>query len=542
MIGQATLYRNARIFTMDRGLPRVEALVVQDGRIAALGPRDLVEREVGPETRRVDLDGQTVVPGFNDCHCHILNFGLALGQLQLGPDSASDIEGITRLVGDRAARAPEGEWIIGRGYDQNRLRDRRHPTRADLDAVSHGRPVVLYQTSGHALTCNSRALELAGITAATDTPPGGDIDRDAHGEPTGVLKEDPAMTLLKRVMPETAVAQGREAIVRAMKVMSSQGVTSATDAATGEGSSIAAALQMYRDALSSGRLVGRITLMPQITYVAPPGSTQMLEPDELWVGRERERLRIGATKIFSDGALTTRTAALREPFADSPDNTGLLIWEPKVLGDMIRRAHLAGWQIGTHAIGDRAIQVVLDCYEAALKEKPRGDHRHRIEHCMLLDDELAQRIRQLGVVPTIQPGFIARLGDAYVAALGEERAAGLMPMQTFDWLGIPVGFSSDRPVIPGAPLEGIASALQRTAPSGARLGPRHTITALEAIRHYTAGSAYAENVEEERGTLRRGMMADFAVLSRDPSETLPDEFDQVRVTMTVVDGVEVFTA
>lgn len=537
---EPVLYVNGNIFTMDRDTPRVEALLVRDGRIAALGPRDLVEVRAEGYVRRVDLEGRTVVPGFNDCHCHILSFGLNLEQVDVGADTVRTIADIKHALGQRAQRSAEGEWVLGRGYDQNGLEERRHPTRRDLDEVSTRHPIVVWHTSGHALTCNSRALELAGLTAATETPSGGDIERDEHGEPTGVFKESPAMNLLSSQVPPPTLPQGAEAIVRAMDVMASQGITSASDAATGHGPSITDEVQMYRSAARSGKLAGRIVLMPQIEYVAPPNSDDAHLVSEFLVGDDPEWLQIGATKIFADGALTTRTAALREPYADGDSNSGLLIWDQETLCSMIRRASAAGWQIGTHAIGDRAIEVVLECYEQALRETPRQDHRHRIEHCMLLDRELGRRIQQMGIVPTIQPGFISRLGDAYVAALGMERASQLMPMQLFDWMGITVGFSSDRPVIPGAPLRGVRSAMQRVTPQGIQLGPEHTMTALEAVRHYTSGSAYATHTEDWKGTLRRGSVADFTVLSRNPAETNFEDFGAIRVLITVAGGTETF--
>jgi predicted amidohydrolase YtcJ len=536
-----TLYFNANVFTMDREVPRAEALLVRNGRIAVLGPNDLVETQVGPATERVDLDGRTVVPGFNDCHCHILTFGLTLGQLDVGADAVRTIDDILRAVAERMRQLPDDVWIIGRGYDQNALEERRHPSRADLDTAGNSNPVVLWHTSGHALTCNTRALQLAGIRADTPTPPGGDIERDVHGEPTGVLKEMPATDLLNAAIPPPTVSQGTEAIIRAMQVMAGEGITSASDASTGQGPSISTALEMYGNALSSGRLVGRITLMPQIIYVAPPDSSEIHQPEEFQVGNRPDWLDIGPTKIFSDGALTTRTAALREPYADDETNTGLLIWDPKTLDGMIRRAHDAGWQIATHAIGDRAIEITVACYERALSKVPRPDHRHRIEHCMLLDRELALRIKRAGVVPVLQPAFIARLGDAYIDGLGIERASQVMPLELFDWNNIPLGCSSDRPVIPGEPLRGIRAALERVTPRGVRLGPQHTIGPLQAIRQYTSGSAFATHSEHRRGTLRLNMPADFTVLSENPAETPLEEFEKVQVVKTVVDGVEVYS-
>ncbi|MGI8828003.1 MAG: amidohydrolase [Chloroflexota bacterium] len=534
----ATLFVNGNILTLDRFAPHAEALLARDGRIVALGPGSETESQASPATRRIDLGGRTVVPGFNDCHCHILGFGLTLDQIDVGTDAARNIGDIQHLVEQRARQTAEGAWVLGRGYDQNVLQEGRHPTCNDLDGSSHGHPVLLWHTSGHALSCNSSALELAVVHAGTSTPPGGDIERDEHGEPTGVLKES-ATDLVFNVVPPPAAEQGAEAIIRAMKVMASQGITSASDASTGTGSSIDPELDMYHRAATSGRLRGRITVMPQIRYVAPPDTEQIREPRSFLSGQETEWLRVGPTKLFSDGALTTRTAALREPYTDTAGD-GLMMWETPTLDSMIRRAHQGGWQIATHAIGDRAVEIVLDCYARALRETPRRDHRHRIEHCMLLDRELAARIQQLGIVPVLQPGFVSRLGDAYVTGLGMERASQLMPVALFDQLNITVAFSSDRPVIPGAPLDGIRAAVQRLTPAGATLGREHCVSALEAIRHYTMGSAYATHADSEVGALRRGSFADFTVLSDNPAGIPAGELAGVRVEMTVAGGVETY--
>lgn len=533
-----TLFYNGNILTMDRTVPRVEALLVRDGRVAALGPREAIEPVASPGVRRVDLQGRTVVPGFNDCHCHILSFGLTLDQLDVGAENAGTIEQIRQAVERSVQGAAPDRWIVGRGYDQNLLEERRHPTAADLDDVSRGRPVVLWHTSGHALTCNSRALELAHISASTETPSGGDIERNDRGEPTGVLKET-ACDLMVRAIPPPSREEGTHAIIRAMEVMASQGITSASDAATGDEDSIAPQLEMYWRALDSGRLTGRITLMPQIQHVAAPGSDEVRAPQDFSLGREPDWLRLGATKIFADGALTTRTAAVGEPY-DDVGGTGIMIWDSETLESMMRRAHGAGWQIATHAIGDRAIETVLDCYDAVLADEPRDDHRHRIEHCMMVDRDLALRIQQLGVVPVVQPGFIARLGDAYIAALGMDRASQLMPVELFDWLGITVAFSSDRPVIPGAPLRSIRAAMSRVTPFGVSLGRQHCVSALEAIRLYTNCSAFATHSEDRVGTLRRDALADFTVLSHNPAEVPEEEFARVRIEMTVVGGMETF--
>jgi predicted amidohydrolase YtcJ len=318
-----------------------------------------------------------------------------------------------------------------------------------------------------------------------------------------------------------------------MQAMADQGITSASDAATGR-DSLDADLAMYRDALESGRLPGRITLMPQIVHIAPPDTESVLPPDALGVGAEPDWLRIGSTKIFSDGAMSTYTAAVREPY-EGTDQRGILIWEPATLDDMVDRAHRAGWQIAIHAIGDRAIETVLDAYQHALESAPRQDHRHRIEHCMMADSDLVERMHDLGVLPSLQPD-IFRLGDGYVAALGIDRASQVIPVALFSRLGVPIAFSSDRPVVPGDPLACIRDAMERRTPSGVVLGPEHRVSAEQALWSYTAGGAFVTHTDQRIGTLRRGMLADLAVLSHDPTRTQVESFGQIQVTMTVTGG------
>jgi predicted amidohydrolase YtcJ len=533
-----TLYVNGIVYSMDEGTVPAEALLVRGGRIATVGSNDMVREAATAGARSVDLEGQTVVPGFNDSHAHILSFGLTLEQLDVSVDAVRTIGDIQRALTRRVVESPPGGWILGRGYDQNMLAENRHPTRHDLDEVSPHHPVMLGHTSGHVLTCNSRALEVAGITAGTVDPFGGVIDRDDRGQPTGVLKEG-AMKMIDAVIPPPSVEQGAQAIIRAMEKMASFGITSASDAATGSAGSLETTLCMYRNASASGNLKARITLMPQIFLVAPPGTKDIVRQQELDAGPAPEWLHIGPTKIFSDGALSTRTAALRQGYADDPNNKGILLWEQDALSDMIYRTHNAGWQIAAHALGDRAVEAVLDAYEQALMTSPRSDHRHRIEHCMIADEGLTIRIRDLGIVPSLQPD-IFRLGDGYVTGLGVERASSSIPVGLFRRLGVPIAFSSDCPVIPCNPLPIVRSAIERKTPSGVSLGREHSVTAMEGIRYYTAGGAYATHTDQHKGTLLVGKYADFAVLSQDPSAVPLGEFDGVRVTMTVTGGNEVF--
>ncbi|HZU13712.1 MAG TPA: amidohydrolase [Chloroflexota bacterium] len=527
------LFVNCHVLTMDPTNPRAEAILTDGEMIAAVGSRADVENAAWG-ARVVDLHEQTVVPGFNDSHMHILSAGLEMESLVLRPEQVTTIADIERLVSQRAEQTAVDAWITGSRYDHNRLRERRHPTREELDHASGGRPVVLWHTSGHVLVANSKALQLAGITAVTEAPAGGEIERDAHGEPTGLLKESPAMDLVGDLIPPPTVGQGTEAILRAMAMMVQQGVTSASDAATPRDDNLDDELTMYRRALDSGRLLGRITLMPQIGFVAPPASNQTRRPDEFDAGNRPDWLRIGATKIFADGALSTGTAAVRRPYAGTDDH-GIFIWDRDTLHSMVGRAHRAGWQVATHALGDAAIELILDAYQAALAVDPRPDHRHRIEHCMLADEGLVRRIKDLGVVPDLQPD-ISQLGDSYITALCMERASEVIPMALFRQHNVRVAFSSDRPVIPGDPLECVLDAMARRTPQGIELGPQHRVSPLEAIRNYTAGGAYAGRMDDRLGTITPGRLADLAVLSQDPTVTDPDEFSEVEVTMTVLGG------
>jgi predicted amidohydrolase YtcJ len=541
MNGVEVIYQNCTVHTMDDALPQADAFLVRGERIAAVGSREEVDAAAGANAKRVNLEGQSVIPGFNDSHCHIMWLGLALDQIDVGADAVRTIEDIRRVVAARVAATRPGEWVAGRGYDQNTLAERRHPTRLDLDETSPNHPAVLRHTSGHVLTCNSRALAVAGVTASTDAPFGGEIDRDAGGEPTGLMKEA-AMELIEKAIPLPTVEISADAIARAMRAMARFGITSASDAATGGRRSIEPQLDAYRRAAASRGFAGRITLMPQIYFTAPPESRECRTPSEFAVGENPDRLAIGATKIFSDGALSTRTAALREPYGDDPNNSGILLWERPVLEDMVRRAHAAGWQIATHALGDRAVEAVVDAYERAVRASPGvSNPRHRIEHCMFADESLARRIRHLGAVPSLQPD-IFRLGDGYVAGLGLERASQCIPVGLFRRLGVPMAFSSDAPVIPCDPLPVIRSAVERKTPRALDLGREHAATVMEAIRLYTLGGAYATHGETSKGRISPGMLADFAVLSADPSGVPIGEFDRVQVTMTVVGGVESFHA
>lgn len=512
-------------------------IAVAQGRIAAVGRAEDVLPLAGPGTRIVSLNGATLLPGFHDAHCHVLGFGLSLAMVSLaGVPTVPDLVCALQARADVEHVTPE-TWIRGRGYSQNVLAERRHPTRHDLDAVAGGKPyVLLTHASGHAACVNSRVLDLAGITDETPDPPGGTIVRDEAGEPTGVLLET-AVDLAYGVAPEPTRGELVAALGNAGRALNAMGITSAVDATRGVSAwDSAADIPIYQEAADSGALSVRCSLMMTLAYLS--GLDTVPAPSELAI--ESDWVRVGPAKIFTDGALTTRTAFLRSPFTQS-DSLGTAVWTPGELNHMVARAHAAGWQIAAHAIGDAAIDLCLDAYGRAQARHPRADARHRIEHAMLLWPDQVGRMARLGILPVYQPEFIMRLGDAYVAGLGGSRAARLMPYAETQAAGSPLVFSSDLPVIPGHPLDGVAAAALRQAPSGRTLGNHQRIPVADALQAYTVGAAYSVFLEDDRGQIMPGRRADFVVLDGDPLTLPPNEWAHgLSVQATVVGGEVVY--
>ena len=505
-----------------------DAVAVAAGRIVAVGLESDLRAMTGPQTQIIPLGGQALVPGFHDAHCHVLGFGLTLAAVTL-----TGVPTISELVQRLQARADEisvgpATWIRGRGYNQNIMDEKRHPTRFDLDAVGGGRPYVLItHASGHAVSVNSRVLELMGVTQNTPDPAGGTIVRDEQGHATGVLLET-AANLAYDAAPEPPLSEKVAALGRASQAMNALGITSAVDATLG----LAARdsfreIPVYQEAAASGALTVRCSLMMLLSQLAAMDRV----PNPSDVTPETDFVRIGPAKVFTDGALTTRTALLRAPFAGS-DSLGTAVWPAEELEEMVLKAHAAGWQIAAHAIGDGAIDLCLAAYGKALAKSPRSDARHRIEHAMLLWPDQIGRLARLGILPVYQPEFIMRFGDAYSSALGEARANHLMPYAETQGAGLPLIFSSDIPVIPGAPLDGIASAVNRRTPSGTVLGSSLCVSALDALRAYTEGAAYSVFLEHDRGKIAPGHRADFVVLDKWP--------DAPTVQSTIVGGQTVY--
>ena len=534
-----SIWRGGDVLTLDPARPRATALAVLGDRIVAVG--DDADLEGLTADRTVELGGATVVPGFHDAHDHCVFFGMSLAELPLSTPPVQRLKDVYDLVAAAARETPVGGWIVGAGYDQNRLAERRHPTARELDAVAPAHRVWLRHTSGHMAVVNGAVLAEIGIDTA-QVPPGGQVERDGTGHPTGLLLET-AQSLVRDLLYPYAQDDIADAIDRATRHYLTEGITSAQEAGIGAGliSWSPRELAAYAQARASGRLHVRTTLMVAADALHEVGGSAQDRTTfgldlGIATGFGDETLRIGPLKVFSDGSMLGRTAAMREPFADDPGNRGFLQRDPDELRELVLRAHRGGWQIATHAIGDLAVGTALDCYEDALHDLPRPDHRHRIEHAGVVDAADLERIARLGVVPVPQGCFVFELGDGMAAALGPDRVAQCYRQRSFVDRGIPLPGSSDRPVVQGAPLLGIADLVLRRTASGAPFGPQEALTPMQALHAWTLGSAYAAFEEHRKGSLVPGKLADLAVLSGDPTAVDPEQIASLGVLATVVGG------
>jgi hypothetical protein len=524
---------NANVLTMDPVRPRASAVAVAGGRITALD-------EVPAGTAHViDLGGATVLPGFHDAHNHMTGFGLSLGEVDLRSDAAGTLDELYAAVARRAETTAPGEWVVGSGYDQNKLGG--HPHRDALDRAAPGRRVWLRHTSGHMCVVNSVVLADLGVDSAATEIPGGVVTVDDGGRPTGLLEERAQLLVGSLVYPYP-LAELADAIARAAEVYLREGITSCTEAGIGGGwiAHSPAELAAYQLARDQGRLGVRVELMTAGEALHPLGAHA---GDNLPVGLDLgiksgfgdEWLRLGATKIFADGSLVGRTAAMNDPYAGS-GQAGYLQADAADLQALIIAAHRSGWQVATHAIGDRAIDVVLDAYARALSEFPRQDPRHRIEHFAVVGPRQLARAAALGVIAVPQGRFASELGDGMLAAVGPDRHGWLYRQRSLLEAGMVLPGSSDRPVVAGAPLLGIADMVNRRTSSGAPFNPDEAITAEQALRAWTWGSAYASRQEHAKGSVTPGKLADLVVLSEDPIAVSPERIAGLEVRATIVGG------
>ena len=512
----------ARIHTLDRARPLAGAVLVRGGKIACVGAERECAARAGAGALRIEAG--SAVPGLVDAHGHVQ--GLGRSRREPSCNDARDEADCAARVAERARTTARGSWIRGRGWDQNLWPGARFPSEETLTRAVPDHPAVVVRVDGHASWVNGRALAAAGIGPETPDPPGGKILRTPAGKPTGILV-DAAQDLVLGRIPAPGAAEIEEELLAGLRELAGLGLTEVHDAGVGP-----EALDVYARLAAADRLPLRVYAM-----IDGEGSVPALEAElARWKGKaERGRLTVRAVKLFADGALGSRGAALHEDYADDRGNRGLLLTDTGVLRAKVRAVAKAGLQPAVHAIGDRAVSIVLDAFEAA------GDLRAlrpRIEHLQIVLPREVARLGQVGGVASMQPVHATSDGPWVAARLGAgtERYRGAYAWRTVLRAGVPLAFGSDFPVEEGDPRAGLAAAEGRVARDGKPFTPEQRLTREEALRAFTAGAAHAAFAEGRRGAIREGLDADLTLFAEDVLAVPLDGLRRIRATHTIVGG------
>jgi predicted amidohydrolase YtcJ len=525
---------NAVVYTVDKRYPRVEAVAVIGDRIVAVGSRAEIDSWRGPQTKVIDAGGKLLLPGFNDAHVHFIDGGAQLDQVNL--TDAADPQEFVRRIAEQAKKTPKGEWIFGGRWDETKWPNPQLPTKELVDPVTGDTPVFVNRYDGHEALANSAAMKLAGVNAKTPDVPGGVIVRDANGNPTGIFK-DAAQELINRVIRPMSHEQRLRAARRALEHAASLGVTSVQHM-NPEFADVA----VYSELAEKGELTTRIYAVPMETNWQ----------DQAKIGLRRSwgsaYLRLGAVKGYADGSLGSRTAYMFEPFSDDPGNRGLLSDEmhpPTAMRDRLMHADAAGLQVRVHAIGDRAISMMLDIFGDIEKEHGYHDQRFTIEHAQHMAQKDFARFATLHVIASMQPYHAIDDGRWAEKPLGHDRARYSYAWRSFLDHGVTLAFGTDWPVAPLNPMLGLYAAVTRATLDGKDPGgwiPEEKITLPQAVEAYTMGAAFAEFQEHEKGSITPGKLADMVILSDNIFDLKPEAIRNVKVATTIVEGKVVHEA
>ena len=524
---------NAAVYTVDKQQPKAEAVAVIGDRIVAVGSRADIDLWRGPQTKVIDAGGKLLLPGFNDAHVHFIQGGAQLDQVQL--TDAATPEQFAQRIAAQVKKTPKGEWIMGGRWDETKWSKPELPTKELVDPVTRGTPIFVERYDGHEALANSAAMKMAGIDAKTPDVAGGVIVRDASGNPTGVFK-DAAMPLIYKAIPQMSHDQRLRAARDALKHAASLGVTSVQHM-NPEFADVAA----YSELAEKGELTTRVYAVPMETDWR----------DQAKVGIRHawgsSYLRLGGVKGYADGSLGSRTAYMFEPFSDDPGNRGLLSDEmhpPSAMRDRLMQADAAGLQIRVHAIGDRAISMMLDIFSDIEKEHGYHDQRFAIEHAQHMAQKDFERFAKLHVIASMQPYHAIDDGRWAQARLGHERARYSYAWRSFLDHGVALAFGTDWPVAPLDPMLGLYAAVTRATLDGKNPGgwfPEEKITLPEAIEAYTMGAAFAEFQEREKGSITPGKLADMVILGDNVFDMKPEAIRNVKVEATITGGRVIYS-
>jgi len=517
------ILHNGNIWTVNAREPRAEAIAIARGRILAVGSDADVLALASPTTKKIDLGKSTVLPGFIDAHSHPAMAGVM--HLRMVDCDLRSIAAIAAALRERAAKTAAGDWVMGFKYDDTKTSDGRPLTIGDLDAAVPDHPVYIQHRGGHTIYCNSVAMKRAGIDEKTPDPAGGRIDHDpATGKLNGRIAES-GQALIDKVMPQNFTRDDhREGVKLISKMLAKTGITSATEA-----QGTPTDLQAYQDARDAGELLFRSYCFINYRYI------DSMIAAGVRTGLGDEWVRVGAMKMVCDGSISERTARLSTAYEGRPNDFGILVMKEEELYDYGRKAHLAGWQIGTHANGDVGIDTTLRVYERLQKESPRRDARFRLEHCTVVNDSLVARIAALGAIPTPFSTYVYYHGEK-MKYYGAERLNHMFALRSFLDAGIRATQASDYPPGEFMPMMALQSEVTRTDTKGNLWGPKQKISVEEAIRVGTLHGAYASFEENLKGSLEAGKLADLVVLGRDPMKEDPSTLVTIPVERTMAGG------
>jgi len=537
--GADLVVQHAHLITMDSSRRTASAMAVRNGTIIAVGSDPEISPCIDARTKVLDLAGRTVLPGLIDVHTHAILWaeGVLRNEIDLTYPAVKSIPNVIAAVEKRVASATPGVWITGTRWDDAKLAERRYITRQDLDAISPNNPVYLEHITGHLGVANSVALKLTGISPDSPNPRGGVIEHDDKGELTGIVKDN-AMRLVGEKIPGDLPELFVKAAELASNSAAEVGLTTIHDIWDGV-RPFSQEIRGYQQLHQRGDLKIRVLMAPGVATLS---DAEELARMGVHTGFGDDHLKFGAVKMFSDGGMGARTAAIYPPapVGQPESNLGLLIWKPEDLQKAQYILASAGWQLSTHAIGDRAIDEVLDGYATTVKKLNLQDPRFRIIHCGISTPKILQRLQEQHIVVDADPAFVYWIGS-YFERYGPDRARWAYPTKSYFDRGVVAGAGSDTPVTPISPWWGLwAAVVRQEVNSGKVLAPEERVTVMQALEMYTRNGAFAGFEENEKGSLEVGKFADFIVIDRDVLAVPTDELKQVRVLRTFVDGQSVY--
>lgn len=534
------LYYNGVIFTMNASGDRAGAMAVEGDRIVRVGEEEELKRQF-PDAEAVDLEGRTIMPGFIEGHVHLLNYAYSLTKIDCAPlkSIAEMIEAGKEYI--RKNQIPSGTWVQGRGWNQTFFAEKRNPTVADLDAISTDHPIVFTRVCEHMVVANSVALKMAGITKETKNPEGGEIEHDAEGKLTGLMKET-ARYLIYRMIPDKSVEEIKEMLVRAIDIASSLGLTTmhSDDFETFSDKDWRKVLRAYRELEQEGRLNMRIReqcLLPQIDRL------KEFIQEEIKERHDTLMVQVGPLKLLTDGSLGGRSAYLRAPYSDAPDTCGIAVFTQEELNELVTTAHEASMGVVCHGIGDGAMEMCMDAFLKAQEKRPDPDARFGIIHLQITQPDILKRFKEQNIIAYMEP--ICLNSDLHIAEsrIGAERLRSTYNYRTLCDMGVKYTMSSDCPVDSLNPFDSLFVGVNRCDYNGyPEVGwmPDQKLTVEQMLRGFTINGAYASFEENIKGSLEEGKLADFVILSQDPIQCDPKKLRDIFVEETVLGGRTVY--